>query len=273
MKRLSAATAQQALLILLSLVSLYPIWFTLQTALKSSKSYALDPTGLPREPTLANFHDLFAAMPFGLWTLNSVIVAFVSVAAATAISVFAAYAIAFGRFPGRLAFFNLNIALVALPPVALVVPLFTLMLQMGLLNTLWSVILVYTGLLVPFSIFFLVNFFRELPHELVEAAVIDGASHIGILFRIVMPLSLATTFTLVTVNAIWVWNELLFALVFLQDNNRRTVMAGLALFQGRYSTNEPLMMAGALLCVLPLLLLYLASQRFFIRGMTAGIGK
>ena len=97
MRRLSAATAQQALLILLSLVSLYPIWFTLQTALKSPKSYALDPTGLPREPTLANFHDLFAAMPFGLWTLNSVIVAFVSVAAATAISVLAAYAIAFGR--------------------------------------------------------------------------------------------------------------------------------------------------------------------------------
>ena len=108
MKRLSAATAQQALLILLSLVSLYPIWFTLQTALKSSKSYMVDPTGLPREPTLANFHDLFAVMPFGLWTLNSAIVAFVSVAAATAISVFAAYAIAFGRFPGRLAFFNLK---------------------------------------------------------------------------------------------------------------------------------------------------------------------
>ena len=153
MKRLSAATAQQVLLILLSLVSVYPVWFTVQTALKSSQSYSADPIGLPSEPTLANFRELFTAMPFGLWTLNSAIVAFVSVAAATTISVFAAYAIAFGRFPGRLAFFNLNIALVALPPVALVVPLFTLMLQMGLINTLWSVILVYTGLPVPFSIF------------------------------------------------------------------------------------------------------------------------
>jgi raffinose/stachyose/melibiose transport system permease protein len=133
--------------------------------------------------------------------------------------------------------------------------------------------LVYTGLLVPFSVFFLVNFFRELPSELVEAAVIDGATHLGILWRIVMPLSLATTFTLVTVNVIWVWNELLFALVFLQENNRRTVMAGLALFQGRFSTNEPLMMSGALLSVLPLLVLYGASQKFFVRGMTAGIGK
>jgi ABC-type glycerol-3-phosphate transport system permease component len=84
---------------------------------------------------------------------------------------------------------------------------------------------------------------------------------------------MATVFTLVMVNAIWVWNELLFALVFLQNNNQRTVMAGLALFQGRYATNEPLVMAGALLSILPLLVLYLAGQRFFIRGLTAGIGK
>jgi raffinose/stachyose/melibiose transport system permease protein len=273
MKRLSTAAAQHVLLILLSVVSLYPLWFTAQTALKSPQAYSLNPTGLPSSPTLANFFHLFGNMPFGLWTLNSVIVAVGSVTAATAVSVLAAYAITFGRFPARVVFFNLNIALVALPPVALVVPLFTLMLQLGLINTLWSVSLVYTGLLVPFSVFFLVNFFRELPSELVEAAVIDGATHLGILWRIVMPLSLATTFTLVTVNVIWVWNELLFALVFLQENNRRTVMAGLALFQGRFSTNEPLMMSGALLSVLPLLVLYGASQKFFVRGMTAGIGK
>jgi ABC-type glycerol-3-phosphate transport system permease component len=157
--------------------------------------------------------------------------------------------------------------------VALVVPLFTVMVQAGLINTLPSVMLVYTGLMVPFSVFFLVNFFRELPQELIEAATIDGASHTRILFLIVMPLSVATTFTLVIVNTIWVWNELLFALVFLQDNDQRTVMAGLALFQGRFATNEPLMMAGASLSILPLLVLYLASQKFFIRGMTAGIGK
>ena len=153
------------------------------------------------------------------------------------------YAIVFGHFAGRLSFLKLNITLMALPPVALIVPLFTLMLQVGLINTLGSVILVYTGLLVPFSVFFFVNFFRELPTEIVEAATMDGAPHSLILLRIIMPLSLATTFTLITVNTIWVWNELLFALVFLQNNNDRTVMAGMALFQGRYSTNQPLMMS------------------------------
>jgi raffinose/stachyose/melibiose transport system permease protein len=273
MKRLASTAAQQILLIGLSLVSLYPLWFIVQTALKTTQAYTVNPTGFPSAPTLQSFIDVFRVMPFGRWTLNSALVALVSVAAATIIAVFAAYAVAFGRFIGKRAFFNMNIALMALPPVALVVPLFTLMVQAGLINTLPSVMLVYTGLMVPFSVFFLVNFFRELPQELIEAATIDGASHTRILFLIVMPLSVATTFTLVIVNTIWVWNELLFALVFLQDNDQRTVMAGLALFQGRFATNEPLMMAGAFLSILPLLVLYLASQKFFIRGMTAGIGK
>jgi raffinose/stachyose/melibiose transport system permease protein len=273
MKRRVSTAAQQILLIGLSLVSLYPLWFIVQTALKTTEAYTVDPTGFPSAPTLQSFIDVFRVMPFGRWTLNSALVALVSVAAATIIALFAAYAVAFGRFIGKRAFFNMNIALMALPPVALVVPLFTLMVQAGLINTLPSVMLVYAGLMVPFSVFFLVNFFRELPQELIEAATIDGASHTRILFLIVMPLSVATTFTLVIVNTIWVWNELLFALVFLQDNNQRTVMAGLALFQGRFATNEPLMMAGAFLSILPLLVLYLASQKFFIRGMTAGIGK
>lgn len=273
MRRASWATAQQAFLILLSLISLYPMWFTAQTALKSPRSYMLDPAGLPTTPTFANFVNLFTAMPFGLWLLNSLIVTFASVFFSAVISILAAYAIVFGRFAGRLFFLNLNIALMALPPVALIVPLFTLMLQLGLINTLSSVVVVYIGLLVPFSVFFFVNFFRELPIELVEAATMDGASHLLILVRIIMPLSLSTTLTLITVNSIFVWNELLFALVFLQNNDNRTVMAGMALFQGRYSTNQPLMMAGALLSMLPLLCLYVASQRFFVRGLTAGIGK
>lgn len=273
MKGLATTVGQQVLLIVLSLVSLYPLWFVAQTALKTPSAYTGDPTGLPIHPTLTNFAALFAAMPFARWTLNSALVAAVSVAGATLIALLAGYAIAFGRFLGRRLLLDLNIALMALPPVALVVPLFTLMVRAGLINTLPSVMLVYCGLLVPFSIFFLVNFFRELPHELIEAATIDGASPGRILFRIVMPLSVATTSTLVIVNTIWVWNELLFALVLLQDNDQRTLMAGLALFQGRYSTNEPLMMVGALLSILPLVVLYLGSQSFFVRGMTAGIGK
>lgn len=273
MRKLSATIGKHGVLVLLSVVSLYPLWFIIQTALKTQNSYTLNPTGLPSAPTFGNFINVFRIMPFAQWIVNSALVAVVSVGLVTVIALLAAYALAFGKFRGRTFFFNSNIALMALPPVALVVPLFLVMVQANLVNTLPSVILVYTGLLVPFSVFFLVNFFRELPHELIEAATIDGASHLRILGRIVLPLSRATTVTLVIVNAIWVWNELLFALVFLQDNGRRTLMAGMALFQGRYATNEPLIMAGAFLSILPLIVFYIAGQRFFVRGLTAGIGK
>ena len=151
--------------------------------------------------------------------------------------------------------------------------MYALMVQLHLINTLPSVIIFYCGLLVPFSIFFFVNFFREIPHELVEAAYIDGARPSRVLLRVIIPLSGAITFTLVIVNAIFVWNELLIALVFLQSNGSRTLMAGVALYQGRYITNEPLIMAAAFLSLLPLAVLYVFGQRFFVRGMTAGMGR
>ena len=273
MRKLSISPVSHLVLILLSAASLYPVWFIVQTALKTPDAYTKDPTGFPHAPTLRNFADVFQVMQFGRWTLNSVLVTIVSVLAATLIAVLAAYAVAFGKFPGARTFFNINIALMALPPVALVVPLFSVMVSAQLINTLPSVMLVYAGLLIPFSVFFLVNFFRELPEELIEAATMDGASHVRILFGIVIPLSAASMLTLVIVNAIWAWNELLFALVLLQNNNQRTVMAGLALSQGRYATNEPLVMAGGFLAIVPLLVLYAAGQRFFVRGLTAGIGK
>ena len=101
----------------------------------------------------------------------------------------------------------------------------------------------------------------------------DGAPHRKILRKVILPISGASTITLVIVNAIFVWNELLIALVFLQSNTSRTLMAGLALYQGRYVTNEPLLMAAAFLSILPLMVLYIFGQRFFVRGLTAGIGK
>jgi hypothetical protein len=133
-----------------------------------------------------------------------------------------------------------------IPPVALLIPMFIFMVDIGLINSLPSVIIFYSGLMLPFSVFFFVNFFRQFPIELIEAATVDGARPWTILRRVVLPISAAATFTLVIVNAIWVWNELLIALVFLQDESRRTLMAGLTLFQGRYATNQPLVLAGVL---------------------------
>jgi ABC-type glycerol-3-phosphate transport system permease component len=107
----------------------------------------------------------------------------------------------------------------------------------------------------------------------IEASSIDGASPVRTLWQIVSPMAGAGLFTLAIVNAIYVWNETLIALVFLQNQGRRTLMAGLAEYVGRYVSNEPLVLAGAFLSMIPMLVVYFAGQRYFIRGLTAGIGK
>jgi raffinose/stachyose/melibiose transport system permease protein len=266
-------TLRQGVLIAMVVVSLYPAWFVIQTALKTNLDYTLSPTGLPTHPTLENLRRVLFDLPVPRWALNSAIVTLASVAITTAVAMLAAYAIVFSAMRGRNLLLSANLALMVVPPVALLLPMFVLMVNIGLINTLPSVIVFYAGLMLPFSVFFFVNFFRQFPRELIEAATVDGASPLTTLRRIVLPISAVATFTLVIVNAIWAWNELLIALVFLQDENQRTLMAGLTLFQGRYATNEPLVLAGVLVSILPVLAVYLAGQRFFVRGMTAGIGK
>jgi raffinose/stachyose/melibiose transport system permease protein len=265
--------SRHALLVIISLAALYPLWFIVSTALKSNTAYQLDPTGLPTHPTLGPLRAIVRDQPMPRWMWNSFLVTVSSVAVSTLIALLAAYAAVFGRFWGHRIFLSTSVALMVVPPVTLLVPMFVLMVDTGWINHLQSVIVFYAGLLVPFAIFFLANFFRTVPHELIEAASVEGAGPFTVLRRIVMPLSGAATFTLVIVQAIWVWNELLIALVFLQNESGRTLMAGLAQFQGRYATNQPLVLAGALVSILPIVVLYLSGQRFFVRGLTAGIGK
>jgi raffinose/stachyose/melibiose transport system permease protein len=271
--RLLGLVARHAFLVVVSLAALYPLWFIVSTALKTNTDYQLDPTGFPTHPTLGALRSIVSDQPLPRWMWNSFLVTVSSVAVSTLMALLAAYAAVFGRFRGHRVFLSTSVALMVVPPVTLLVPMFVFMVHRGWVNHLQSVIVFYTGLLVPFAIFFLANFFRTVPEELIEAASVEGAGPFTVLRQVVMPLSGAATFTLVIVQAIWVWNELLIALVFLQDENARTLNAGLAQFQGRYATNQPLVLAGALVSIAPVVLLYLSGQRFFVRGLTAGIGK
>jgi ABC-type glycerol-3-phosphate transport system permease component len=271
--RLVGLVARHAFLAIICLAALYPLWFIVSTALKSNAAYQVDPTGFPTHPTLGALRSIVSDQPLPRWMWNSFLVTVSSVAVSTLIALLAAYAVVFGRFNGHRIFLSTSVALMVVPPVTLLVPMFVFMVDSGWVNHLQSVIVFYTGLLVPFAVFFLTNFFRTVPQELIEAAAVEGAGPFMVLRRIVMPLSGAATFTLVIVQAIWVWNELLIALVFLQDESSRTLMAGMAQFQGRYATNQPLVLAGALVSIAPIVLLYLSGQRFFVRGLTAGIGK
>lgn len=272
-KRFAVVALRQAIMVVVSIVSLYPLVFIVMTSLKTSSQYILHPMGIPTALTFRNYVLLVTNDPFFRWMENSTILTFVSVGAATVVAALAAYAIAWGDFRAREAILKLNIALMVVPYVVLIIPMFIFMVNIGLINTLASAILFYSGLLVPFSIYLLTSFFKQVPGEIVEAAKMDGTSSWGIFWRFVVPLSLPAFVTLVIVNVLWVWNELLIALVFLQSNGQKTLMTGLSLLQGRYVTNEPIVMAGAFLAIVPTVLLYIGGQRYFIRGLTGGIGK
>jgi ABC-type glycerol-3-phosphate transport system permease component len=264
---------KHAFLVLVCVGSIYPIWFILQTSLKTNAAYTLSPLGLPTHSTADNYLQVIRSMAVPRWAWNSFIVTLISATLSTAIALPAGYAFVFGRFRGRSTLFNSNVAFMVVPPVALLAPIFTLMVNVHLINRLPSVIIFYVGLFLPFSVFFITNFMRTIPLELLEAARMDGLSPFSTLRLIVAPLTSPALFTLMLVNIIYGWNELLIALVFLQDDKSRTLMAALSVFQGRYVTQQPLVMAGSFLSVLPILLLYAFGQRFFVRGLTAGIGK
>ncbi len=160
-----------------------------------------------------------------------------------------------------------------LPPIVLIVPLFQLMVDLGQLSSYRGVIAVYTGLMLPFSTFLLASFYRTVPRELLEAARLDGAGNVRILSRVVLPLSVPALVTTATVQALFVWNEVLIAVVFLQREDMRTLMVGITIYRSRYHLDIPLVMAGMLWATIPMVLLYLFGQRFFIRGLTAGATK
>jgi ABC-type glycerol-3-phosphate transport system permease component len=264
---------KHAILIVASILALLPTLFMISASLKSQDEYAIDKVGLPDSIVLDNFRSVIFDSPFFAWMANSAILVVGAVVLSAAVSCLAAFAIARMEFKGRDALFSVSTALMAVPPVVMIVPLFVLYTQLSLISTYQGAIVIYAGLITPFSVYLLTTFFRTLPEELFEAARMDGAGDLRILWKIVLPLSLPALLTLVVVNALYVWNDLLIAIIFLQDDAKRTLMAGISVFQGRYNNQIPLTMAGMVIASAPMLILYILFQKYFIRGLMAGAVK
>ena len=260
-------------LLVSSLVALVPIVFMIITSVKSQDEYVYDKVGLPDKLVFENFSKVLVDSPFLSWMMNSAILAFGAVCLSTLVSCLGAYAIARMRFRGRDTLLAASTSLMAVPPVVMIVPLFIMYTQLSLMSTYGGTIVIYAGLVTPFSIYLLTTFFRTLPMELFESARIDGANHLDILMKIVLPLSLPPVLTLVVVNSLYVWNDLLIAIIFLQDDEKRTLMAGISVFQGRYNNRIPLTMAGMVLATAPMVILYISFQKYFVRGLMAGAIK
>ena len=261
------------ILLVATFFALVPSIFMILTSLKSQDEYTFNKVGLPRVPVLDHFRSVLFDSPFFDWMGNSAILVIGAVLLSTVVSCLGAYAIALMRFRGRSLLFSVSTALMAVPPVVMIVPLFVLYTELDLISTFRGTIVIYAGLITPFSIYLLTTFFRTLPRELFESARIDGANDLFILWRIVLPLSLPALLTLVVVNALYVWNDLIIAIIFLQDDSKRTLMAGISVFQGRYDNQIPLTMAGMVIASAPMVILYIAFQKYFIQGLMAGAIK
>lgn len=264
---------RHSILFLASLVALVPTVFMIVTSLKSQEEYVYNKTGLPDSLVFENFRSALIDNPFLIWMTNSAVLVVGAVSTSVVVSCLGAYAFARMNFRGRDTVFAVTISLMAVPPVVMIVPLFVLYTQLSLISTFRGAIVIYAGLITPFSVYLLTTFFRTLPRELFDSARIDGASDLAILWKVVLPLSLPALVTLVVVNALFVWNDLLIAIIFLQDDSSRTLMGGLSVFQGRYNNRIPLTMAGMVIATAPMVILYVSFQRYFIRGLMAGAIK
>jgi len=270
--RVLGKVAQHGVLIAFTIAAIVPIYMMVSASFRTQGAFLDQPLGFPTSPSLTGYRTALDDQ-FPRWLLNSVILTVGSVTITLAFSSFAAFGLSRWKIPGGDSLLAGMIALMVLPPVVLVVPLFLLGTELNLIDTFRFVIVIYVGLMMPFSVYMLTSYFRTLPPALIEAAEIDGAGSIQVFWRVVLPLSAAPLVTLAVVNILWVWNELLIALIFLQSDHSRTLMAGLTAFQNRYNLDIPVVMAGLSLATLPIMALYLFGQRFFLRGLVAGAVK
>ncbi|OGO28736.1 MAG: hypothetical protein A2W33_01100 [Chloroflexi bacterium RBG_16_52_11] len=264
---------RQVTVIIATILSLFPIYFMAVSAFKTRSEYIANKWGLPQSLILTNFDTALAGEKFFIRFANSTILTVGSVCVSLLIACLAAYAFARMEFPGKRTLFNMIIALMVVPPVVMLIPLFVFMVRWHLINTYIGTILIYTGLLLPFSVFLMTNFFRAIPREIIEAARMDGCSHLGVFWQIMMPLAAPAVVTLVVVNSLWVWNELLIALVFMQKDELKTLMVGISSLQSRNYVDIPATMAGLLIATIPIVIVYIFGQRYFIRGLTSGAVK
>jgi len=265
-------TARQLILLLITAMAIVPGYLMVTGSLKSQEEFLKSPWSLPMHP---NFKGYSAAWndQFPTWFRNSFLVTLLAVLFTIVLSASAAWGFAHWKWKGRDTVLGILISLMVVPPVVLLIPLFTLGANLGWISTFRMLILVYIGLMLPFSIYLLTNFFRAIPKSLTEAAEIDGASDFRIFRSVVLPLSGPPLITLTIVNLLWVWNELLLALVFLQSDEKKTLMVGITGFQSRYSLSIPTIMAGMTIATFPLFITYIFGQRYFITGLTAGSVK
>lgn len=255
-------------------VMVYPFLFMVSTSFKSRSLALGDPTSLwPSEPTLDNYVQVLGTENFARYFLNSAGVAVVSTALIVLLSSMMAYAFARLEFPGKRTLFTLIIVGLTIPTMMLIIPQFLLARDLHLLNSLPGLVPFYVGTALAFNTFLLSGFFQQIPRELDEAMMIDGAGPWRRFWDLAMPLSKPAVGTVIIFSFLGTWDEFAWALTVLNDVDNRTLPIAIALFQGQHSTSWGLVFAASLIAIVPVLLVYILFQRNFVAGLTTGALK
>ncbi|MFA6093688.1 MAG: carbohydrate ABC transporter permease [Elusimicrobiota bacterium] len=253
-------------------ITLFPFLWMISTSVKSpGEIFTRTPTLIPHVWTWEHYRNLFAALDMTRHVLNSLIFSVGVTVLSVLFNAMAAYAFAKLRFPGREKLFALLLATMMIPGQVTMLPVFIILKSLGLLNT-------YAGLILPgsaavFAIFMLRQFMMDIPEEILEAARVDGCSETAIFFRIMLPLCRPVIATLAIFSFIGSWNEFLWPLIIMLREDRYTLPVALANLNGQYNTDWGLLMAGAVVVVIPAILVFLLAQKHYIQGIAAGAVK
>ncbi|HEX7746323.1 MAG TPA: carbohydrate ABC transporter permease [Micromonosporaceae bacterium] len=275
MKRLGVNAAG----LLVALFAVFPVFWMISTSLKPNREiFSATPRPVPLQPTLDHYREiltgnLIPGVTFADFFVNSVLVAGATVLISALIALLAATAVARFRFRFRTLFLIMLLVVQMIPLEALVIPLFLMIQRLGLYNTLPSLILTYIGFSLPFAIWMLRGFVAAVPKELEEAAAIDGASRAQIFRRILLPLVAPGLVATSIFSFITAWNELIFALTFINDQQRYTLPVAMTFFFGRDDTEWGLVMAASTLLTLPVMIFFVLVQRRMVSGLVAGAVK
>lgn len=260
-------------LILWSILALFPIWVLLINSFKTRYTIYSNPFWLPEKWNFSNYQSVLGSGDFLGYFKNSLIVVVLSLALVLVLGALASYALAHWRSTASGALYFFLIAGMMLPIKIASIRLLELVKQLGLLNTIWSLVPVYVAMGIPISVFVLTAFMRTVPGELTESGFMDGAGRFKVFLVIVLPLLRPAMATVAIYNLVPFWNDLWFPLIFISDDRSKTLLLGVTRLFGQYQTDWSKVLAVLTLSALPVIALYLMMSKQFIKGLTAGAVK
>lgn len=256
------------LLIFGSIIMILPFVWTVLTSLKSfTEAVAIPPTIIPKTFQVSNYTQAITQVKFGKLYLNTAIMVAVRTAGAVLFSTMAAYAFARIEFPFKKILFALVLLQMMVPGQIYIIPQYLLMVKLGWLNSIKA--LIAPGIVSAFGTFLMRQFFMSLPKELEEAAFLDGCNRWQIYWKIMLPLAKSGMVALGIFTALFAWKDLLWPLIVNMSLDKMTLSAGLAALRGQFSTNYPVLMAGSVIAIVPMIILFIIFQRHFIQGIAS----